>query len=192
MKLTPQVEFTQSQVRQLKEFYEDFFDAAAKSGEAKALGEETADAFKHLVERLDALNRQTVIFPFLKILDEPLAKLKQLVDKPFAFYLSELPSQVEDLLDMKEQIFDPVRSFMHGPQKEIYQDAIQFSVQQRDNFGEIDGEEAKEFKQILNDPNCFKNNQIAKGQGADAVPGRQHKGYAGQASRGGGEQRSRG
>lgn len=44
--LDPQVEFTASQIRALKEFYEDFFDAPPRSNEAKALGSEISEAFQ--------------------------------------------------------------------------------------------------------------------------------------------------
>jgi hypothetical protein len=44
--LQPQVEFTASQVRGLKAFFEDFFDTSPQSNEAKALGKETVKPSK--------------------------------------------------------------------------------------------------------------------------------------------------
>jgi len=44
--LEPQVEFSASQVRTLKEFFADFFDKPATSNEARALAREAIDALK--------------------------------------------------------------------------------------------------------------------------------------------------
>jgi hypothetical protein len=54
--LEPQIEFTASQVRALKDFFADFFDRPASSNEARALARETRDALKDLEIELVALH----------------------------------------------------------------------------------------------------------------------------------------
>ena len=56
--LEPQIDFTASQVRQLKKFYEDFFDGPPTSGEAKALGKEIATKFLAMLHELTPLASQ--------------------------------------------------------------------------------------------------------------------------------------
>jgi hypothetical protein len=56
--LSPQIEFTASQVRKLKEFFGDFFSTPARAGEAKLLGEETATAMQELLQQLTELAAQ--------------------------------------------------------------------------------------------------------------------------------------
>ncbi|MDO2038624.1 hypothetical protein Q2411_24555, partial [Escherichia coli] len=74
--LEPQIEFSASQVRALKDFFADFFDQPASSNEARALARETIDAIKELEITLAELHGQKVQYPFLSALDGVLATLK--------------------------------------------------------------------------------------------------------------------
>ncbi|WP_419594157.1 BREX system P-loop protein BrxC, partial [Thiolapillus sp.] len=85
--LEPQVEFTASQVRNLREFFEDFFDAPPKSTEAKALGKETAEAFAALVNSLERLLTQADDYPFLNVLRPELDNFKEIAGKPYTWFL---------------------------------------------------------------------------------------------------------
>lgn len=172
--LEPQIEFTASQVRALKEFFEDFFDAPPRASEAKALGKETGTAFQGLMQQLTPLASQASQYPFLNALTPVLEKLKELTGKPYAWYLTELSRQEEALLDMKEGVIDPIRKFMSGPQKTIFDNARKFIQTQEPNFSYIgddalmgkwkvseDGQEEMtptSLIETLNDPQCFKGN----------------------------------
>lgn len=156
--LEPQVEFTASQVRALKEFFEDFFDAPPRASEAKALGKEAGTAFQELMHQLAPLAAQAAQYPFLNALTSILEKLKELTGKPYTWYLTELTRQEDALLNMKERVIDPVRKFMSGPQKGIFDNARKFVQTQEPNFASIEGDEAAQVVASLTDPDCFKGN----------------------------------
>jgi hypothetical protein len=156
--LVPLVEFTASQVRALKEFFEDFFDAPPRASEAKALGKETGTALQDLTHQLTPLAAQASQYPFLNALTPVLEKLKELTGKPYTWYLTELTRQEDALLDMKERVIDPVRKFMSGPQKGIFDNARKFVQTQEPNFAYIDGDETAQVVASLTDPECFKGN----------------------------------
>lgn len=158
--LEPQVEFTASQVRALKAFFEDFFDAPPHASEAKALGKEAGTALQDLMHQLTPLAAQASQYPFLNALSPVLEKLKELTGKPYTWYLTELTRQEDALLDMKESVIDPVRKFMSGPQKGIFDNARKFVQTQEPNFAYIDGDETALLATILNDPECFKGNRM--------------------------------
>lgn len=158
--LEPQVEFTASQVRALKEFFEDFFDAQPRSSEAKALGKETGTALQELMHQLNPLAAQASQYPFLNALTPVLEKLKELTGKPYTWYLTELTRQEDALLDMKESVIDPVRKFMSGPQKDIFDNARKFVQNQEPNFAYIEGDESAQVIASLTDPECFKGNRM--------------------------------
>jgi len=158
--LEPQVEFTASQVRALKEFFEDFFDAPPRSSEAKALGKETGTALQELMHQLTPLAAQASQYPFLNALTPVLEKLKELTGKPYTWYLTELTRQENALLDMKESVIDPVRKFMSGPQKGIFDNARKFVQTQEPNFAYIEGDETAQVVASLTDPECLKGNRM--------------------------------
>ena len=158
--LEPQIDFTASQVRNLKEFYEDFFDAPPQAGEAKALGKDTGAAIDDLINQLNLLVAQADQYPFLNSLVPVVERLEAISGKPYTWYLTELLGQEDELLDLKEQLIDPVRKFMGGPQKDIYSQAKRFIQDQEANFTYIKGDEVQQVRSVLNDPQCFKGNRI--------------------------------
>ena len=158
--LEPQVEFTASQVRALKEFYEEFFDAPPGASEAKALGKETGIALQKLMDQLTPLAAQASQYPFLNALNPVIEQLRELTGKPYTWYLTELVPQQDILLDLKESVTDPVRKFMSGPQKGIFDNARTFVQTQEPNFADIAGDEAAQVGSSLTDPECFKGNRM--------------------------------
>ena len=158
--LEPQVEFTASQVRALKEFFQDFFDCPPQASEAKALGRETGKEFQQLLDELTPLAHQAPQYPFLNTLTPVLNSLGELTSKPYAWYLTELAQEEDALLEMKEKVIDPISKFMNGPQREIYEDAREFIQAQQSNFAHIEGEEHAQLAADLADPGCFKGNRM--------------------------------
>jgi hypothetical protein len=163
--LEPQVEFTASQVRALKDFYSEFFDGPAKATEAKALARETAEAISALQHELAELHAQSALFPFLNALAPVLLTLKEVAAKNTNWFLTELPQQEDVLFDLKEQQIDPLRKFMNGPQKAIFEEASRVVQEQEDNFAYIQGDEAAQIKAALTDPNGYKGNRLQQVKG---------------------------
>jgi hypothetical protein len=112
------------------------------------------------VHQLNPLAAQASQYPFLNALTPVLEKLKELTGKPYTWYLTELPRQEDALLDMKESVIDPVRKFMSGPQKGIFDNARKFVQSQEPNFAYIEGDETAQVVASLTDPECFKGNRM--------------------------------
>lgn len=158
--LEPQVDFTASQVRNLKEFYQDFFDSPPSANEAKALGKETGVALQALLHQLTPLDAQAAQYPFLTALHPVMDELKEIIGKPYTWYLTELLRQEDALLDLKEKVIDPIRKFMGGPLKVIFDEARKFVQAQEPNFSYLAGDESTQVITALTDPECFKGNRM--------------------------------
>lgn len=161
-----QVEFTPAQTRKLKEFYREFFDAQPAGAEGKALGIETAEAFGAVKNELAVLEGQSSRYPFLSVLGSLQDMLREVTGKPYAWYLQELSRHEDRLLDLKEGILDPMRRFMGGNQKVIYDEARAYLADQTANFGYGGEGQARTIREVLDDPNCFKGNAIQQIKGA--------------------------
>lgn len=158
--LDPQVEFTPSQVRQLKNFYEDFFDQPPAASEAKALGKETSEAFKTLRERLSLEAAKSAQYPFLNVLTPVIEQLRSMGGKPYTWYLTELKEKADELLDAKETEIAPILRFMNGSQKSIYDEARRFVQAQKPNAAYLEGHGLEQMNDILLDAECFKGGKI--------------------------------
>ncbi|PKL50472.1 MAG: BREX system P-loop protein BrxC [Candidatus Riflebacteria bacterium HGW-Riflebacteria-2] len=158
--LEPQIEFTASQVRSLKAFFEDFFDSPPQSNEAKVLGKETGSAMQELMHQLTPVAAQAAQYPFLNTLKPALEKLKEFSGKPYTWYLTDLIRRQDELLDLKESVIDPIRKFMNGPQKAIFDTARKFVQDQESNFAYIEGNEAEQIAGALTEADCYKGNRM--------------------------------
>ena len=158
--LLPQVEFNATQVRNLKTFYEEMFDSPPAGGDAKALGTETADAFATLHTQLSSLLAENKTYPFLSALEPALADLKEVIGKPYTWYITDLPNHEDTLLDHKENTLDPIRKFMSGSQKGIYVDTSKLLTSNAENMVYLTGELAGQIRNILESPKCYVGNNM--------------------------------
>lgn len=173
--LDPQVEFTSSQVRALKDFYEEFFDTPPSANEAKPLGTATGRALQTKLDELERLTQRTSEYPFLHALLPVIDKLKECSGKPYSWYVENLANR-DDILDMKEDIIDPILTFMNGPQRVIYDEAASFVRDQQPNFDCLPEDPCfkenhpfeepiptpRNLKAALSDPECFKGNAMTR------------------------------
>jgi len=67
--LTPQIDFSPSQIRRLKDFFGEFFDAPTHSNEARSLGKECSLAFESMYKDLEKLKSQIGKYAFSNALD---------------------------------------------------------------------------------------------------------------------------
>lgn len=153
--LEPQIDFSAAQVRKLKDFYDHFFDKPSSAAEGKTLGTETGKAFAELIKQMEALILPDSIYPFRDTFMEAIATLKQLQDKSYSWYLTDLLGQEDELLDLKEETIEPIRAFMTGQQKGIFDQAYNFVREQGANFTYIQGDELEKTTSILHNPRCF-------------------------------------
>ncbi len=158
--LEPQVEFTASQVRTLKDFFADFFDKPATSNEARALSRETIDALKDLEIELVELNAQKALYPFLSVFDAVLVTIKEVAEKNVNWFLTDLARAQDALLDSKESLIDPLRRFMKSPQKAIFDQARQLVADQEDNFAYVPSADVEIVQALLTDQRPWQGNRL--------------------------------
>lgn len=171
--LEPQIDFSASQIRALKEFHAEFFDTQPDASEAKALGNETSAAMDELRQELEKLYARGSEYPFLYQLKPVINKLSEYKGKPYTWFLTELTNDEDDLLDLKEDLIEPIRRFMAGSQKSIYDSAQAFTKSQEQNFSYIEGSETQVVLEALNDQDCFKGNRMQQLKGSlDALKAR--------------------
>ena len=153
--LEPQIEFPSSAVRALKDFNEQFFGDPPRANEARALGSETAAKFTELSHDLKELAARKAEFPFLSALSDPADQMAKLGKKSYKHFLSDFKQESEDLLDLKEDLIDPIRNFMGGSGATIYADAKEFLQRNRTNFAYLTSDEPSQLESILDDPKCY-------------------------------------
>ncbi|MCP4814182.1 MAG: hypothetical protein GY888_16870, partial [Planctomycetaceae bacterium] len=75
--------------------------------------------------------------------------------KTRSFFEGDFEDRRDELLDLKEDVLDPIRNFMSGSQATLYLQAKQFLKENEANFPYVDGDEATQLGQVLDDPKCY-------------------------------------
>ena len=158
------------EIAKLKRFYGDFFDKPPIANEFKALGQETVAAFKELSRQLDVLSIQAQAYPFASRLQTAREQIASVGNKPYMFYYNQFTGMHEDLFNLKEQVLDPIRRFLGGSRKTIYDEARRLLNEQGPNFAYVAGDEDQELQALLADPQCYSGPQMQQAKPlADAL-----------------------
>lgn len=158
--LTPQLEFTSSQIRAAKDLYKELFGLPADGSDARVLGGEWAESVRKLADELNRLVANNYKYPFMAALEPLRDQIDAMIGKPAAWYITEPVKQEDALLNAKEDILDKIRSFMGGAQREIYDDVRDFVQAQEANIGYVDAAAGEKLRAALGDPDCYKGTAI--------------------------------
>lgn len=158
--LTPQLEFTASQIRAAKDLYKELFGLPADGSDARVLGGEWAESTRNLADELNQRVTEKYKYPFVAALEPLRDQVVAMIGKPAAWYITEPVKHEDALLDAKEGILDKIRSFMGGAQKEIYDDVRDFLQSQEANIGYVDAAAGEKLRAALRDPDCYKGTAI--------------------------------
>src|SRR6056297_1281762 len=116
----PQIEFDQGQIRKLKEIHRELFNESNPHNEAK----EAATFFKEKVtdelESVTSLIAQQQNYPFMRQLKPLAEQLRNLRQMDYATLITTIGSVEDEVLDLKEDVLDPIKQFMNGGQRDIY------------------------------------------------------------------------
>ncbi len=137
VRVRPQETFDASKVNALKRFHQDFFDRTNLGTDPRSAGLATVSAFATEKTILKDLLAQSTRYPFLSTLDSVAERIGKLADRDYAHVINQLPEFQDPLLDAKQDLLDPVKSFMAGAQRTAYDEAIAYLREEEANFADL-------------------------------------------------------
>jgi hypothetical protein len=144
--VNPLIDYTESQVRRLKDFYGEMFDMPPGATEARALAAQTSNALIELHDEFQRHVAHRASYPILvKSIQAVVTKLSEFKAKPASWLLDDLDQHSEILLTLKETEINFVRKFWAGPQKNIFDEAAQFIKENTENFAHLKGNESDQL-----------------------------------------------
>ena len=168
--IAPQKTFDERKVANFRRFCIDFFDEPSAPKDPVELAHHGADKLKGKLDEL----RASVIgsrYPFVEQLNAPIGLLEQAVGKNDDWYLNDFDLG-DDLLEAKDNVIDPIQSFISGPQRAIYDDAAALLTTHVSNLSFLPPGSDETITTALADPNAFRGNKMAQlKQAADALRG---------------------
>jgi hypothetical protein len=88
--------------------------------------------------------------------------LKRLRGKSYDWYYDHIDTFSDILPDATEDVIDPIIAFMHGEQRNIYDEARKLLNSQQYNLQFMDTSEGAALEGLLNDPACFQGTRMAE------------------------------
>ncbi|GAA4714714.1 hypothetical protein APR04_004071 [Promicromonospora umidemergens] len=152
--------FDERKVAAFRKFCTDFFDEGNTPKDPLELARHGADKLRAKCDELKATMTGSK-YPFVSQLSAPVDLLDQVVGKPDDWYLTEF-NLGDDLLDAKESTIDPIRAFLSGGQKPIYDDAADLLTTHSSNLGYLPSGSDATVRAALDDPNAFRGNKMAQ------------------------------
>ena len=157
--LQPTTSYSASQIRQLKDFYEQFCNEPISDNDAKTIASKVNEKIKAKLERVTELLYQKNNYPFVAVLSQVKDKLNKCTDKPYNWYFNEFTGISDELLSDNDNLTAPITNFMNGTMRGYYDDAKQFLADEKANLEHIKAD-AEHINNILNDLNCYKGTTI--------------------------------
>lgn len=144
----------------LIDFYNTFFDTSTATINTATLAKITKDSFQNLANELQNLLTRQSAYPFLYALVLPLQLVEKFADQPAAFFITDFHQQADELLAYKTNVIDPIRRFMAGEQKIIYDDCQSFLSQEKENLAFIQSDKVNALQELLSAPDCYLGDQM--------------------------------
>ena len=152
--------FDDRKVAVFRKFCTDFFDDPTVPRDPLELARHGADRLQAKLDDLSAKMNGSK-YPFMEQLASSIAILEQTVGKPAEWYISEF-GLGDELLDAKENVIDPILSFLGGGQKVIYDDALSLLAENANNIDYLPEGCEVEVRRMLDDPSAFRGNRMSQ------------------------------
>jgi hypothetical protein len=157
--VTVQKQYDDRKVRALREFCTQFFDDPGVPKEPLELARSASERLAAERGKLQEVVLSST-YPFIHELDQCIGLLDEVIGKPDGWYLDEFGQHVDGLLEAKESVVVPIRAFLAGPQKTIYDQATMLLQTHRNNLTYLPQDAATPVQEILDDPRAFRGNRM--------------------------------
>ena len=158
--LEPQAIIDPKLVKALKQICSEAFDETCVYKEAKDVANAFKDRLNQMYIVVNQLLAQKREYPFLNSLENFADKLQKWSNKDYSYYLNNLNDFEDNLLDTKEDLLDPIKRFMTGEQRKIYDDIKKLLDSNTANVGYVEGDEFDTLKTLINSKTPYKGNTI--------------------------------
>ena len=161
--VAPQKAYDATKVAAFKKFCTDFFDEGAVPSDPTELARFGKDKLAAKRDELNALVSSSR-YPFVSQLSGVVTLLDQVIGKPADWYLGDF-DKADELIEAKEDLVDPIKSFLNGQQAKIFDEAQALLSANTGNLGYLPAGSADPVKALLADPQRLPRQQDEPAQG---------------------------
>ncbi|MBK9543665.1 MAG: hypothetical protein IPO49_15370 [Bacteroidetes bacterium] len=131
-------EISNSFIQKLKSFHQEYFNEANLGNEPKDISRLFKQRITNELQDLNTMSTLRSRLEFLNALGEPISRIKLLVEKEHPYFFTSIELFQDNLLDDKEKIIDPIKKFMNGAQKDIFENILYYLESNNANFSYLE------------------------------------------------------
>lgn len=157
MVVAPQRVFDSKTVNAFRKFVVEFTDDGSLTKDPLELAQVGKERLEAKLIELRNL-RAASPFAFIDQLDKPIQILTELCDHKPDWFITDF-REAEDLLDAKDDVIDPIKAFLHGNQRKIFQNAVDFMQSNQSNIAYLPAGATDPVAFSLEDAQIFRGNK---------------------------------
>jgi len=109
---------------------------------------------------------QAEIYPFLDAVKPWAEKAKAMAEKENSYLLTQLDDFKDDWLDAEEDLLTPLKQFLNGNQKKVYDTVKAFAAKYSDEFSSLPAEQLQPITELLESSTPYAGGLIPKANNA--------------------------
>ena len=163
--VAPRVEVDAKKIKQTKEILSELYPNASFSSTS------TRDIYNVAMSETDKLissckNFMNLNYPFNDVFQEIIEVLTPLKRLTTETLFEEVPNMQDSLLDVKDDLIEPIMEFMNGDKKKIYDNVVRFARDNQNNLRYIDDLQKELIENLVRSKKPYSGNTIAKAKQA--------------------------
>lgn len=162
----PVGEIDPQKIQKFKEFYREFFDETLTETEPRPIVRHFQERLRREIAEIENELQLQSRYPFLSQLQKPLELMQSLQRKDMKYLLENLSDYEDNLLDAKEEILFPIRSFMAGEQRRIFDEIIDFLTRESANLGYVKDGNLQQLRAVMEAPAPYRGGMVKQAKEA--------------------------
>ncbi len=138
-----------STVNALKRFHQELFNAQGLGTDARSTCEAFRMAMAEEAQDLREIAAQAASYPFLAAVKPWAEKAEAMAKKDDGYLLNQLESFKDSWLDAEEDLLTPLKQFLNGNQKTVYDEVRAFELRYGDEFADLPADLVAPLRMLL-------------------------------------------
>jgi hypothetical protein len=144
-----QEQFDTSTVNALKRFHQELFNVQSLGTDARSTCEAFRMAMAEEAQDLREIAAQASSYPFLGAVKQWVEQAEAMAKKEDSYLLNHLNTFKDSWLDAEEDLLTPLKQFLNGNQKTVYDEVRAFELRYGDEFADLPAEQVAPLKKLL-------------------------------------------
>ncbi|WP_411869215.1 BREX system P-loop protein BrxC [Vulcanococcus limneticus] len=144
-----QEQFDTSTVNALKRFHQELFNVQSLGTDARSTCEAFRMAMREEAQDLREIAAQAASYPFLAAVKPWAEQAEVMAKKDDGYLLNQLSTFKDSWLDAEEHLLTPLKQFLNGNQKTVYDEVRAFELRYGEEFADLPAEQVRPLRILL-------------------------------------------